>query len=147
MAVSAGRGAGTRLIAGFVAGALAVLVFHQATILVLGLFGVVPAGLAWSFRLNAWGVPVLINGMFWGGLWGCVYALLRDRLPKPLWFGGLVFGVVGPALVGVWIVVALIKGNPLLAGFVPFRLLVGAVIHGMFGIGVAVFFDQIDRRL
>ncbi|HRJ69255.1 MAG TPA: hypothetical protein PK812_06565 [Beijerinckiaceae bacterium] len=136
-----------KLVFGFLAGALAVLVFHQATIFMLGVLKVIPAGNAWSFRPNPWRVPVLVNSMFWGGLWGIAYTFVQNRLPRSRWLGGFVFGVLGPALVGSWLVVALLKGNPVFAGFAPPRLLIGALINGVFGIGVAVFHDLIGRRL
>lgn len=147
MTASANRDGGQKLVAGFLAGALAVLVFHQATILLLGLAGVIPAGNAWSLRPNAWHVPALVNGMFWGGMWGCVYALVRQRLPRPSWLGGLVFGVLGPALIGVWLLLPLLRGGPLLAGFMPLRLLIGGVIHAVFGLGLALFYDLIGRHV
>ena len=147
MSVTAGQAVSQRLVTGFLAGALAVLVFHQAAILALGLAGVIPSGNAWSLRPNAWHVPVLVSGMFWGGLWGCLYALTLTRLPRPLWLGGLVFGVVGPALVGVWLVLPLLRGGPVFAGFAPARLLLGGVIHAVYGIGLALFYGVISRHM
>jgi hypothetical protein len=132
---------GRDVLVGFVAGALAVLIFHQIVVLLLGFVGMA-RGAPWSFAaMPPFGVPRLINSMFWGGLWGIVYALIADRLPRqwPLWLAGFVFGLVGPVLVG-WTIVAAIKGNALFAGFVPMRMLTSILINGAFGIGVALIF-------
>ena len=135
------------MIIGFVAGALAVLVFHQMTIVVLGLLGVIPAG-GYSFKPGGpLSVPALINSMFWGGLWGAAYPFIKHRLPGPYWLGGIIFGIVGTTILGGWIVVALLKGNPMFAGFNPLRMIVGPIIGGMFGLGLALFYDLLSKKL
>jgi hypothetical protein len=41
------------------------------------------------------GVPTVINGMFWGGLWGALFALIWERLPGSfLWVKGAVYGMI-----------------------------------------------------
>ena len=134
------------LLIGFVAGALAVFTFHQLTILLLS-FASSAQGNVYSLRpIPPFGVPAVFNQAFWGGLWGCVFALLADRFPRswPLWLAGLVFGAVGPTLVG-WFVVAPLKGNPVAQGFDVSRMWRGPVINGMFGLGVGIFFDLLRR--
>jgi hypothetical protein len=134
------------LLIGFVAGALAVLTFHQLTILLLS-FGGSTQGNFYSLRpIGPFGVPQVLNQAFWGGLWGCVFALLADRFPRswPLWLAGLVFGAVGPTVVG-WFVVAPLRGNPVAQGFEPARMWRGPVINGMFGLGTGIFFNLLRR--
>ncbi|HEY7382756.1 MAG TPA: hypothetical protein VH835_01625 [Dongiaceae bacterium] len=134
------------LVIGFVAGALAVFIFHQLTILLLSLGAATP-GNVYSMRpIPPFGVPAVFNQAFWGGLWGCVFALVADRFPRswPLWLAGLVFGAVGPTLVG-WFVVAPLKGNPVAQGFDAARMWRGPVINGMFGLGLGIFFDLLRR--
>ncbi len=126
---------------GFIAGALAVLIFHQIMVLLLGFVGMV-RGAPWNFApFGPFGVPRVVNSMFWGGVWGVVYAAIADRLPRqwPLWLVGLVFGLLGPVLFG-WTIVALLKGSVLFGGFVPQRMLASILINGMYGIGVALIF-------
>jgi len=134
------------LVLGFVAGALAVLVFHQLTILILRELGL-SQGNVYSMRPSGpLGVPLIINYMFWSGLWGCVFALIADRFPRswPVWLTGLVFGLLGPTLVA-WFVVAPLKGQEIASDFNPSRMINSAIIHGMFGIGVAVFCNLLRR--
>jgi len=134
------------LLLGFVAGALAVFTFHQMTIWLLGLLG---GGQGNVYSMNPTGpfrVPQVLNSAFWGGLWGCVFALLADRFPRswPLWLAGFVFGAIGPTLVG-WFVVAPLRHQPIAQGFNPARMWRSPVINGMFGLGVAVFYDLLRR--
>lgn len=132
---------------GFLAGVLAILVFHQGMIFILSQAGMIQ-GSAYATRpIPPWGVPAILNQMFWGGLWGLVYALVADRWPArgtPL-LAGLLFGLLGPQLVA-WFVVSPIKGQPIAAGFDPMRMLTGALIQGAFGIGVALFYELLSRR-
>lgn len=141
-----GRSLGTILLIGFVAGALATLIFHQAAVWLLNALGVIQNA-PYSWRPVApLGVPQFLNLAFWGGLWGCVFALVADRFPRawPLWLAGLLFGAVAPTLVG-WFVVAPLRGQPVAQGFNPARMWVGPVINAAWGLGTAVL-HQILRR-
>jgi hypothetical protein len=136
------------LLLGFVAGALATLTFHQATVWLLTQIGAI-AGNPYSVRAVApFGVPQFLNLAFWGGLWGCVFALLADRFPRgwPLWLSGLLFGAVAPTLVG-WFVVAPLRGQPVAQGFNPARMWAGPVINGLFGFGTALFYQVLRRSV
>ena len=133
---------------GFIAGALAVLTFHQITIWLLALAGGGQGNVYSMSPVGPLRVPQVLNQAFWGGLWGCVFALMADRFPRswPLWLAGFVFGAIGPTLVG-WFVVAPIKGNPIAQGFNPARMWRGPIINGMWGLGTAVFYDLLRRWL
>jgi hypothetical protein len=134
-----------RMIAGFAAGALAVLVFHQGTLFLLHLAGVIPR-LPWSIApVPPWGVPAIVNAMFWGGLWGIAFAALATRFPRGpgYWVAAFLFGAVFLNLVG-WLVVPLFKHRP--AGFPPLdRMWIGLLIHGVWGIGAGVFLRLAER--
>ncbi len=88
--------AARKIVLGFVAGALAVLVFHQAMILALHLLGQIP-NFPWSTRpVGPLGVPAIANSMFWGGLWGIVFMFVADLIPVPNALGrGVAFGILG----------------------------------------------------
>ena len=130
---------------GFVAAAISVLVAHQVMVLALYLIGWVPNA-PYSFRPNAWGVPVILNSMFWGGLWGVAFAFAAPKIPIPAtWLKGIVLGVVGPVVIGNWIVMATIRGQPLFAGFAPQRMLIGVLIGGAFGLGWIYIYQAITR--
>ena len=136
-----------RLILGFVAGALAVVIFHQLTSYVLGLAGL-SEGQVYSLRgVPPFGVPRILSQMFWGGMWGVLFALIYDRfLPeRPAWIGGFVYGLLGPLLVG-WTLVAFIRGAPLFGGLNPSRMLVSFLLNAVaFGIGLALIYRGLRR--
>ena len=48
------------------------------------------------------------------------------------------FGAIAPTLVA-WFVVASIKGQPIAAGWQPFRMLTGLIINGAWGVGTGLF--------
>ena len=136
---------GARALLGFLAGALAVLAFHQVTVALLSAAGMIPTS-PYSMRpVPPFNVPAIVNSMFWGGLWGSLFGLIADRIPgRALWLRGLVFGLLGPLLVN-WFVVSPLKGQPVAAGFVPSRMLVGVLIAGAFGIGLALVYGALQR--
>ena len=69
---TSGRMTAFHLVLGFIAGALATLVFHQGMVLILNTAGIIPVQ-PYSMRpIPPFGVPALLNSMFWGGLWGIV---------------------------------------------------------------------------
>ena len=101
-----------QVVAGFVAGFVAVLLFHQgmATILNAAHFGTIrefPTGLTHPF-----GVPKIWSLAFWGGIWGIVLALIFLRFPQGAgyWIGALVFGAIAPSLVA-WLVVGAVSSD------------------------------------
>jgi hypothetical protein len=137
---------GRGLLIGFVAGVVAVAVFHQLSGLLLGFVGL-SEGTFYSFRPTApFGVPRVMSQMFWGGVWGVVFAAVVNRLRRrwPIVVVGFVFSLCGPVLFG-WLVVAAIRGEPLMGGFVPLRMLSSVLINGSFGIGLALIFAWLRR--
>jgi hypothetical protein len=139
---------GRNLLIGFVAGVIAVAVFHQLAVFLLGLVGLGEGG-AYSFRpVPPFGVPRVMSQMFWGGVWGVVFAAIVDRLPArwPAAVAGFVFGLCGPVLFG-WIVVEAIRGQPMMGGFVPLRMLASVLINCSYGIGLALIFTWLRRQV
>lgn len=129
----------TQAARGFVAGFLAVLVFHRAALLALHLAGLVPAT-PWNLApVPPLGVPAVVSAAFWGGLWGIVLAGLEPRLGEgagPLLLG-LLFGAVFPTLVA-WFVVRPLKGLPVGAVFAWPGVTVGPVVNGAWGLGTVL---------
>lgn len=145
-----------RMAAGFIAGALAVLIFHQGMYLLLQLLGLPLRGAVWSLAADpaAFGLPRLANQMFWGGAWGVLFAMIYPSVPGGEgWLKGLVFGLVFPMLIGSWLVVALIKGQPLFSGafakgFNPLALRNGFLLNGVaYGIGLGLLYPVVARVL
>ena len=132
---------------GFIAGYIAVLVFHQGALLVLHLAGVIP-GFPWRLDpVPPLGVPAVLSAAFWGGLWGIVLAFLlrHQRGDATYWLTALLFGAVAPTLVA-WFVVMPLKGLPAGGGFEWPRLLIGPFVNGAWGLGTAMILAVLPAR-
>lgn len=137
---------GSDLLIGFVAGVLAVAVFHQLAVFAIGFLGL-GEGAVYSFRpTTPFGVPRIMSQMFWGGVWGVLFAAVFNHLPTrwPLVVVGLLYGLCGPVLFG-WTVVAALRGQRLFGGLSPTRMLASVLINGSFGIGLALIFTGLRR--
>ena len=143
------------LLLGFVAAAVAVITVHEAIVHILGLYKFLPATVqAWSMRpVPPYNVPQIINSIFWGGLWGVVFAAIWPKLPGgALWLRGLIFGLL-VALVSNWMLVPLIKGvilkqpnQPFFAGSDPMRMAAVLLIVGGFGLALGVVYGLLRNR-
>lgn len=129
-----------RLIFGFLAGALAVLLVHRLTLWGLSRAGVAAVSL-FPMRINLpWAVSGTAQQAAIGGLWGLLYILIWDRwgrsgILRSALFGAA-FGLLGPAMV-LWIVWPLLWGTPLFGGGSVGRIAAVAVTAAVFGIGLA----------
>ncbi len=146
---------GKTIIAGFVAGCVAVLAFHQGTAFLLhhfgngvpavtGLFGTTQA----PFRLvpvPPLGVPAVVSVAFWGGVWGIALALILRRAAVPDLLFGFVFGAVVTTLVA-FTVVASLKGLPLFAGGNKITWWCAGLLDGAWGWGTALLLRAWPRQ-
>ena len=140
------RISGRLLCIAFVAGFLAVPLLHQPMLLLLHDIGVTPAR-AYAMRPTApIGVPQLISASFWGGVWAMIFVALGARPGRglPFYVMSVLFGAVILTLVA-WIVVAPLKGLPIAAGWQPGRMLIGPLVNGAWGLGVAILLDVLDQ--
>ncbi len=154
-----------RIVIGFIAAVLAVLLVHQPIIwgfikaglitappngpvpLVYNMaaFGGAPVAVANAFKsLGLPGFPVLFNLMFWGGLWGVGYALVNTKLPGPALVKGVIYGLF-MLVIANWIVIPQLRGVPMFAGMVPVRMAVGATINIGFCVGLALIYSAMRR--
>jgi hypothetical protein len=134
-----------RALLGFCAAVLSVLIFHQGMWALLYGLGIMPRPPYPMTPVPPFGIPLIVNLCFWGGLYGLVFGLALPRLPRaPMWLLGLGLGLLA-ALVG-WFVVAPLKGQPVASGFDPARMLVSVLINGFWGIGVGVILPLLMPR-
>src|SRR5258706_8532194 len=109
-AAAGGNSAIMPIIGAFVAGVVAVLVFHQVALWVLHLFGLLP-NVAYNFSgsTKPLGVPPVLSSAFWGGLWAILMLwLMRGRSGAGAWWFALLFGAIVVTL-AAWFAVPLIK--------------------------------------
>jgi hypothetical protein len=124
-------------IVGFIAGALGVLVFHQAGFWVAKELGLLNAQLYSLRPVPPWGVPTIGSQAFWGGLWGIVAAFLVERLPGVLngVLGWMLFAGIVVTLVN-WFIVLPIKGAPVGGGFRMNAVAVVPAVYVVWGFGM-----------
>ena len=137
-----------RLLLGFLAGALSVLTFHQGMIAVLHAVptpalhvGVAPYRL---IPVPPFGVPLLADLAFWGGLYGALFGLVHPKARPALWLDGLLLGVLA-MLVGFFIVAPL-KHQPIGGDFIFTNWVRSFLINGSFGIGVGLIYPLFVPR-
>jgi hypothetical protein len=157
-----------RIVVGFVAAVLAVLVFHQTggmAAKALGLLpatwapynmtefkGALPAATSVFTSLGFAGMPTLVNTMFWGGVWGIVFGLTHGLFPGgSMIVKGLVLGVI-IALFN-WTLLPFIQGSlrgipnqVYFAGGVPMRMLTTLFFALPFGFGTGLFYGLLRRN-
>lgn len=126
------------LLVGFIAGAAAVLVFHQGALAMLHSMGLTQNA-AYSMKaMGPWAVPQVWSLAAWGGVWGVLLAAALHRLDGPaLIAAAVIFGAILPTLVA-WFVVAPLKHQPMAAGFVPAAMMIGPIVNAAWGLGTGV---------
>ena len=130
---------GRKLTLGFVAGFIAVLLFHQPVLALLTQIGLAQAT-SYSIKATApFGVPQVLSIAFWGGVWGVLFAAIEHRFPRDAryWFFVFLFGAIFPTLVA-WFIVAPLKGLPIAGGWQAQHMITGFVINGAWGLGTAL---------
>ena len=124
-----------KLVLGFVAGFIAVLLFHQPVVAMLAAMGIIKAGVYSMTATAPMGVPQVISLSFWGGVWGVLLAAaLRRYVDGALVIAATIFGAILPSLVA-WTVVAALKGQPLFAGGAAKGIAVGLLVNAAWGLG------------
>lgn len=150
MSSSSAQASGTQvstatLVMAFIAGVLAVPVFHQILFLLLHLAGVIPVAPFSMAPTKPFGVPAVVSDSFWGGVWGVIFALTLPR-----WFRGAAYWVAAAVIGGVALtVVYIFVVMPLKTGGLPAApvmfFAIGFVLNAAWGIGWALFLALFER--
>ena len=133
------------LVLAFIAGALAVPVFHQILLLVLYVAKIVPfAPFNWT-PTKPFGIPDIISISFWGGVWGVIFALTVRR-----WFSGTAYWIAAAVIGGVVLtLVFMFMVWPLKIGGLPPDMVglfvIGFLLNAAWGIGWALFLELFER--
>ncbi|HSU04790.1 MAG TPA: hypothetical protein VLI93_04395 [Acetobacteraceae bacterium] len=132
-----------RAVLGFVAGALAVLTFHQGIIGLLHATHVIDFTAYSMSPVPPFGVPRVFDLAFWGGAWGVLYGLVSPGLPGPEWLKGIGLGVAANLV--AWFVIAPLRGQPLIHGWAARPIELGLLINCFWGLGVGLIFPSMIR--
>ena len=131
---------------GFIAGAVAVPIFHQGAVALLGALGMTERVPYAMQATHPFGVPQLWSLTFWGGVWGVLFAALLTRLRGwRLVFASLFLGAVLPTIVA-WFLVAPLKGQAVAAGFVLMAMAFGVIVNAAWGLGAGIGLALFGRR-
>jgi hypothetical protein len=135
----------TTLVLAFIAGALAVPVFHQIAMWLLNTLGIINALIGIPaipiFNMTPTrplGVPEIFSISFWGGVWGVVFALTLPRWfsGTAYWIAAIVIGGLALTLVYIYVVTPIKTGAP--APFYPV-IVIGFIVNAAWGLGWALF--------
>jgi hypothetical protein len=134
-----GRPSAARLVLGFAAGFIAVLVFHQGMVAFLHAIDFARAG---PYQMQpTWplGLAKFWSLAFWGGVWGILYVLVEPWFPRgaKYWLAALLFGALVPTLFA-WFVVSPIRGLPVAGGWKMANMARGLILDGAWGLGTAI---------
>ncbi|MFN6519009.1 MAG: hypothetical protein RMY29_031580 [Nostoc sp. CreGUA01] len=131
----------------FVAGFIAVLIFHQGLLALLHAINFAPREPYQTTPTPPFGIPQFLSAAFWGGIWGLVWATvtLRWQVNRNYWIAALLFGAVAPTLVA-WFVIAPLKGLPLAGGRQAPGMITALLVNGAWGVGTALLFSWFARR-
>jgi hypothetical protein len=134
----------TRIFLGCVAGALAMLMFHQTTLQIFFWCGLTPQAAFRIAHVPPFNVPMVVSITFWGAAYGGVFGLLTPRMPGLLVIRGLIAGLF--AMLMAWFVVRPLAGHPIAFGWVYGPMLRSAAANLMWGFGVALITPLLTPR-
>ncbi|MDB5402262.1 MAG: hypothetical protein QOD93_4703 [Acetobacteraceae bacterium] len=129
---------------GCIAGAIAVLVFHQTVLQFFFWFGLAPQA---AFRVAVvppFNAPMVVSITFWGAVYGGAFGLLAPRLPAPILVKALLAGLF--AMLMSWFVVRPIAGHPVAFGWQTAAMVRSAVACFVWGIGITLILPLLHPR-
>ena len=137
----------SRFALAFIAGFLAVVIFHQGMLALLHGVNFTRRSPFPTAPTQPFGIPQIWSSAFWGGIWGLVFATIapRFRQDNRYWIAALLFGAIAPTLVA-WFIVAPLKHQPIAGGFQPATMLTGLLVNGAWGIGTALLLSILSKR-
>nr|WP_294506001.1 hypothetical protein [uncultured Rhodopila sp.] len=135
-----------RIFLGGVAGAIAVLVFHQTALQIFFWLGLAPQAAFRIAQVPPFHAPMVASITFWGAVYGGVFGWVAPRLKGPLWVNGLAAGLC--AMLLSWFVVRPLAGNPIAFGWQTQAMLQSFVACELWGFGLGLILPlMLPRRL
>lgn len=137
----------SRFIAAFIAGFIAVPVFHQSLLALLHAASFSPVAAYQTTPTQPFGLPKLLSLTLWGGVWGLIWAAtaLRWSQAKYYWIVAIVFGAIAANFFALF-VFAPLKGLPIAGGWSLTVLTIGLLVNGAWGFGTALLFRLLTTK-
>jgi hypothetical protein len=129
---------------GCIAGAIAVLVFHQTTLQLFFWFGLAPQAAFRVAVVTPFNAPMVVSVTFWGAVYGGVFGLVAPRLRVPILVKALLAGLF--AMLMTWFVVRPLAGHPIAFGWQSIAMLRSAAACIMWGIGITLILPLLHPR-
>lgn len=122
------------IVLGFLAGVIATLTVHEALKCVMVDAGFLQAT-PWDMSPSTlFGLPKIVGLSLWGGVWGSILAMIFGNVPTgSMTIRGALFGIIGPALLGAFLWIPLINGQPPFYDGEPTKIIGVLVILAGFG--------------
>lgn len=129
----------------FIAGVVAVPVFHQLLLGLLHMAGIVPFAPFSTAPTKPFGIPDIVSISFWGGVWGVIFAVTVAR-----WFSGAAYWIAAAVVGGVVLtLVFMFIVWPLKIGGLPPNMVglfvIGFLLNAAWGIGWALLLALFER--
>ena len=136
----------SQFILAFIAGFIAVLIFHQGLLALLHAVNFTSRVPYQTTPTQPFGIPQFLSSAFWGGIWGLIWAgiILRWQQNKNYWLAALVFGALAPTLVA-WFIVFPLKGQAIAGGWKPEVMTTIVLVNSAWGVGTALLFRWFTR--
>jgi hypothetical protein len=124
----------TRVFLGCVAGAISILIFHQATLQAFFWLGWAPQAAFRTAQVPPFNAPLVASITFWGAVYGGVFGLCLPWVKAPLWLKGMVAGLGAMTL--SWFVFLPLMGHLAAFGGQPLPMLRSFAAYQMWGLGL-----------
>ena len=125
------------------AGAAAMLTFHQACVALLARYGLYPVE-AFDITISPLGVPQFLHGAAASAGFAMLHRAARGILPGPDWLNAPLFCATVP--IGfLFFVLAPARGATLAFGMVPGTIALVVLTHLVWGLGIAVWLRALER--
>jgi hypothetical protein len=134
----------TRVFLGCVAGAIAVLVFHQTTLQAFYWFGWAPQPAFRMANVPPFHAPLVASITFWGAVYGGIFGLLLPFLRGPAWLRSIGAGLCAMAL--SWFVFLPLMGHPAAFGWHVQPMLRSFIAYQMWGHGLTLILPLLLPR-
>jgi hypothetical protein len=134
----------TNIFLGCVAGAIAILVFHQTTWQLFFWLGWAPHAAFRIAHVPPFNAPMVASITFWGAVYGGVFGALVPWLRGPLWLKAAAAGLCAMAL--SWFVFLPLMGHASAFGWQPWPMLRSFIAYQMWGLGLSVLLPLLHPR-